>query len=143
MENNEELLAYVKEIKAINKKRLMYSRIATALLVVIAITFAIIVPKLVVTLDTANEAMTNANDAINQASVTLDEASAMINDMTGTMDTFEEAMSSVTKIVDDSSESLKTAFDHINSIDFKGLNDAINDLGNVVEPLSKFFSKFK
>ena len=35
------------------------------------------------------------------------------------------------------------AFDNINSIDFEGLNKAIEDLGNVVEPLSNFFKKFR
>ena len=65
-----------------------------------------------------------------------------MNDMTSTIDTMETTLESVTKLVNDSSESLVTAFDNINSIDFEGLNQAIEDLGNVVQPLSNFFKKF-
>lgn len=136
MENNEELLEYVKKIEKLNKKRLFYTRIATALLAVLVVAMLIILPTVYKTLN-------NANNAITTATETLEEASAVIEDMTKTMDTFEEAMSSVTKLVDDSAESLQAAFDNINSIDFEGLNSAIEDLGNVVEPLSKFFGAFK
>ena len=66
-----------------------------------------------------------------------------MTDLTDTVATMEETLESVTKLVNDSSESLVSAFDNINSIDFEGLNKAIEDLGNVVEPLSNFFKKFK
>ena len=41
-----------------------------------------------------------------------------------------------------SSESVEAVMTKLEEIDFEGLNTAIKDLGDVVEPLAKFFGKF-
>jgi len=139
-EKNKESIDYLKEIYDINKKRLFWTKISVgivaALLLIVIYAAVAIVPKVVDTLNTANAAMTEANKAITQAEGIMDE-------MTTTIDSMEKAVDSITKLVDDSSESLVSAFENINSIDFEGLNKAITDLGNVVEPLSKFFGSFR
>lgn len=139
-EQKTESIDYLKEIYNINKKRLFWTRVSVALVAVLTLTIVvvslIVVPEVISTLDSAQIAMTEANEAITQAETIMD-------DMTVTIDSMEKALDSITKLVDDSSESLVKAFDNINSIDFEGLNDAITDLGNVVEPLSKFFSAFR
>ena len=135
-ENNQETLEYLKKIQDINKKRLFWTRISVGLVAVLVVLIAVVVPVVVETLNTAQTTMNMANDAIAQAQ-------SIMDDMTTTIASMDEAVGSITKLVGDSSEGLVQAFDNINSIDFEGLNDAIVDLGNVVEPLSKFFGKFK
>lgn len=135
-DNNQETLDYLKKIHDINKKRLFWTRISVGLVAVLVVLIAIVVPVVVETLNTAQTTMNMANDAIAQAQ-------SIMDDMTTTIASMDEAVGSITKLVGDSSEGLVQAFDNINSIDFQGLNDAIVDLGNVVEPLSKFFGKFK
>jgi len=141
MENNE-MLEYVKEIKDLEKKRLFWSRISVALLALLVIGVLSILPTMFRTLNNANEAMVSATDALKKANNTLDQAQDIMNDLSGAIDTMEVSLDSLTSFVDESSVSLKTAFDNINSIDFEGLNEAITDLGDVVEPLSNFFRKF-
>lgn len=141
MENNE-MLEYVKEIKDLEKKRLFWSRISVALLALLVIGVLSILPTMFRTLNNANEAMVSATDALKKANNTLDQAQDIMNDLSGAIDTMEVSLYSLTSFVDESSVSLKTAFDNINSIDFEGLNEAITDLGDVVEPLSNFFRKF-
>ena len=133
---NNESLDYLKQIRDLNKKRLMWSRITAILMAIFVVLVACVIPTVISTLNLAQEAMTTAND-------TLLQAQSVMDDLTDTVATMETTLESVTKLVNDSSESLVAAFDNINSIDFEGLNKAIEDLGNVVEPLSNFFKKFR
>lgn len=135
MENNNETLDYLKQIRDLNKKRLMWSRVTALLMALFVVLVACVIPSVLNTLKVAEDTMLTAND-------TLEQAQAIMTDMTSTIDTMETTLESVTKLVNDSSESLVNAFDNINSIDFEGLNKAIEDLGNVVAPLSNFFKKF-
>ena len=135
MENNNETLDYLKQIRDLNKKRLMWSRVTALLMALFVVLVACVIPSVLNALKVAEDTMLTAND-------TLEQAQSIMNDMTSTIDTMETTLESVTKLVNDSSESLVTAFDNINSIDFEGLNQAIEDLGNVVQPLSNFFKKF-
>ena len=136
MENNNETLDYLKQIRDLNKKRLMWSRVTALLMALFVVLVACVIPAVLNTLKVAEDTMLTAND-------TLEQAQEIMTDMTSTIDTMETTLESVTKLVNDSSESLVAAFDNINSIDFEGLNKAIEDLGNVVEPLSNFFKKFR
>lgn len=136
MENNNETLDYLKQIRDLNKKRLLWSRVTALLMALFVILVACVIPAVLNTLKVAEDTMLTAND-------TLEQAQSIMTDMTSTIDTMETTLESVTKLVNDSSESLVAAFDNINSIDFEGLNKAIEDLGNVVEPLSNFFKKFR
>ncbi len=136
MENNNETLDYLKQIRDLNKKRLLWSRVTALLMALFVVLVACVIPAVLNTLKVAEDTMLTAND-------TLEQAQSIMTDMTSTIDTMETTLESVTKLVNDSSESLVAAFDNINSIDFEGLNKAIEDLGNVVEPLSNFFKKFR
>lgn len=136
MEENKELMDYVKEIRDLNKKRVFWNRLSVILLAVLVISMVSLLPIINKTLNNANTALDTAVEALNQAE-------SIMGELNGTIDTMEAALSSVTKLADDSSKQLATAFTNINSIDFEGLNDAIKDLGDVVEPLSNFFKKFK
>ena len=136
MENNNETLDYLKQIRDLNKKRLMWSRVTALLMALFVVLVACVIPAVLNTLKVAEDTMLTAND-------TLEQAQSIMTDMTSTIDTMETTLESVTKLVNDSSESLVAAFDNINSIDFEGLNKAIEDLGNVVEPLSNFLKKFR
>ncbi len=135
-EKNNEVLEQLKEIRDLNKKRVFWSRITAVLMAVFVILTATVVPTLISTLKIASDTMITAND-------TLIQAQSIMTDLTTTVEMMETPLDSVTKLVNDSSKSIVESFDNINSIDFEGLNQAIEDLGNVVEPLSHFFKKFK
>ena len=86
------------------------------------ITVAVLVPKIIVTLD-------NANVALEQISYTAEQ--------------MDDVLISVEALVEDSSEGVSQALENMNSIDFEKLNKSIDDFNSVVSPLSSFFGRFK
>lgn len=118
-EQNEVERTYFK--KQLNMMRvLMFAMAGIILILLIAV--VILVPKITVTLD-------NANVALEQISYTAKQ--------------LDEVLISVETLVEESSEGVTQALDNMNSIDFEKLNKSIDDLNNVVSPLSNFFSRFK
>lgn len=130
---NQEMKILIEEIRRENEversylkkqlnmmKGLMFAM--TGIFIMMLVTVAVLVPKI-------SDTLQNANTAIEQISQTAREA--------------DELFASVSSLVEESSEGVTLAIDAMNSIDFEGLNQSIEDLGNVVAPLSSFFSRFK
>lgn len=121
------------------KKMLFYARIRTAVALVVAILLVLcgilIVPKAIGTINQANQIMEQATETISLANTAIESVTTMsqsITDMGTNMDTF----------ITDNGESVEAVMTKLEEIDFEGLNTAIKDLGDVVEPLAKFFGKF-
>ena len=121
------------------KKILFYARIRTAVVLVVAILLVLcgilIVPKAIGTINQANQIMEQATETISLANTAIESVTTMsqsITDMGTNMDTF----------ITDNGESVEAVMTKLEEIDFEGLNTAIEDLGDVVEPLAKFFGKF-
>lgn len=122
-----------------SKKQLFYARIRIVLTLVIAggiaLCMAVLVPKLILTIENANSIMAQASETITLANEAIESITSMsesITTMGDNMDTF----------ITDNSETLTGVMEKIEGIDFEGLNSAIEDLGAVVEPLANFFGKF-
>ncbi len=121
------------------KKMLFYARIRTAVVLVVAILLVLcgilIVPKAIGTINQANQIMEQATETISLANTAIESVTTMsqsITDMGTNMDTF----------ITDNGESVEAVMTKLEEIDFEGLNTAIKDLGDVVEPLARFFGKF-
>lgn len=121
------------------KKMLFYARIRTAVALVVAVLLVLcgilIVPKAIGTINQANQIMGQATETISLANTAIESVTTMsqsITDMGTNMDTF----------ITDNGESVEAVMTKLEEIDFEGLNTAIKDLGDVVEPLAKFFGKF-
>lgn len=121
-------------------KQLFYTRISSIAMVVfvcaIVIVCAIIVPPAVKTLNEANEAIVQAEDMISEAQASLTSINAMTDEISS-------AASGIEHLVDDNAVVLNSAVSQMNSIDFEGLNSAIKDLQDVVQPMANFFNKFR
>lgn len=118
----------MESLEKLQKKQLMYSRISTAFILILVIALLSVLPSVFKTLSIAQETMgnmntvlINANDTILQSQTTLDEVSGLV------VTTQSELIDVATKL---------------NSIDFKGLNSAIKDLGDVVAPMAEFFDNY-
>lgn len=121
------------------RKQVFYSRIAAIAGAVIALTIviscAIVVPKVCGTLKQADALLVDASDALTNANDAIDSVKTM-------SDGIAEVGEKLDTFVEDNSKSLETVVANMESIDFEGLNNAITDLSNVVEPLAKFFNVF-
>lgn len=107
--------------KQLNMMRVLMFAMA-GIFCILIITLATLVPQITTTLDTANRAL---------------------EDISYTAARVNEVFASVETLVEDSSIGVTEAIEKLNSINFEGLNQSIEDLGKVVSPLSEFFSRFR
>lgn len=124
-EQNEVERTYLK--KQLNMmKALMFAM--TGIFLVLLVSVAVLVPKLLVTLDNAN--------------VALEQISYMSEQIVSTAEQVDEVFDSVETLVGESSEGVTQALENMNSIDFEKLNKSIDDFNKVISPLSSFFGRF-
>lgn len=130
----------LEELLKKQEKQLKLSRISAigvlALAAAIILSCLILVPKVVNTMYLIETLAEETSELVENANTTLegiDEMSAEI----------KTAADGINGLVEDNSSVLTESMTKLNSIDFEGLNKAIEDLGAVVEPMAKFFGKFK
>ncbi len=134
-----EMLSVLKSIKEHEELQTKYARkqgrvvaLAALFCVVIMIGVGILVlsvlPKVVVLLDQANTIATQADDVMKDLNVVTKQLAQA--DITGMID-------DVGSLVVESEESINEAMKKIDAMDIEGLNKAIKDLGDIVEPLAK------
>lgn len=130
----------VQEQTKILKKQLFYERVRTLATLVIAggILFCMVtvVPVVLSTAKRANDVMLQVSETIVLADAAIESITEMSNTITSMgddMDTF----------ITENSKSVEEVMKKVEAVDFEGLNKAIKDLGDVVEPFANFFGKFK
>lgn len=133
-ENESDLLKILVEN---SKKELLFAKVRTlicaGMLLVLCICAICIVPKMLLLTAEANGLMNQASEVMTNANTAITE----ITEMSESISTMSDKMDS---LLSDNAETLSSTMQKLNAIDFEGLNHAITDLGNVVEPLAKFFS---
>ncbi|MCR4763410.1 MAG: hypothetical protein K5696_07750 [Lachnospiraceae bacterium] len=115
----------------VSRRQLFYARLAAiftgALLVVTTIVALILVPRVTATLEHANILLTNAGDS-------LEELDEMSESLTQTSEAFN-------KLVGDNADTLTDSVNKLSSIDFEGINTAIDELHEAVGPLAEAMNK--
>lgn len=136
-ETRDELLQRIAEQ---TKKQVFYARISAIcegiLTMAVVIALLMLVPSLLKTIHQVNGVAAEAEETLAQAQDALagvDEMTDAVTSMSENMDTF----------VTENAVSIEQVMKKLEAIDFEGLNGAIKDLGDVVEPMAKFFGKFK
>lgn len=114
------------------RKQLLFTRVfAISCCVLTAVLLAVMLKVMPPLLGTMDKAVL----ALDQASQTLTTVDDTLLDIQGL---FEPD-----GLVGQSSDALKEATDKISRMDIDSLNEAISDLGDVVEPMADFFNKFR
>ena len=129
----------MQELLKTTKKQLLYARISTCFVgvMVIAVVFSllIVVPEANLLLCNANALLGEMNDRLEVLDETIASVKTMSNSITSAGDQLDT-------FIEDNSTALQDIVKKMNSIDFEGLNKSIKNLGDVVEPLAKFFKVF-
>ncbi len=99
---------------------------------VFAIAFAILIPFAINSLNNIDSALKDCTVMVENAQVTIEQAQT-------TLSGIDTMTSNVNSVVVDNTESVNSALTEINKIDIAKLNQAIDDLANVVGPLAKLF----
>lgn len=138
-----ELITILKDIQSNEQKEMKYARrqsrfaifVSIICLIVVAfmaVTFFTVLPKVNSLLGNTKNVVENADEiVVDLKKVTTELAS--IN--------MKETIDNINRLVIESEKNVNLASDNINNIDFEGLNKAIKDLSDVVEPLAKFFRR--
>ena len=136
MNQNEQLAKLLEN----SEKQLFYSRIRSIAAVVTALcilcALVMVVPALLRTAAGADAVIAPASSSItlaDEAIIDVIEMSGAITEMGLSMDDF----------IAENAEAVSSLMKEIEAIDFEGLNKAIKDLGDVVEPFAKFFNRFQ
>lgn len=123
-----------------NRQQVRYARLQSILAVLAALCFiglvvvaGSIVPEL---MDFASE----AESLLGQAEVVLTNLEDVTNELAQVE--FTKMIDDVNGLVTSSQQGLEGTLEKINSIDIESLNEAIDGLAKVVEPLAKFFKVF-
>lgn len=119
-----------------SRKQLFYSRIASLSVTVLAgavvISLLLVIPKALATVQKVNAAIGTSMETVELANTAIKSVTQMsdsITDMGENMDAF----------ITDNAQAVAEVMSKIEAVDFEGLNSAIQDLGDVIEPLAKFF----
>lgn len=134
-----EMLSVLKSIKEHEELQTKYAKkqgriVALAAIFCVAIMIGVgilvlsVLPKVVTLLDQANGIAVQADDVMKDLNVVTKQLAQA--DITGMID-------DVSKLVVESEESINDAMKKVDAMDIEGLNKAIKDLGDVIEPLAK------
>lgn len=119
-----------------SRKQLFYSRIAslsvTVLAIAVVISLLLVVPKALATVQ-------KVNAAIGTSMETVELANTAIKSVTQMSDSITEMGENMDAFITDNAQAVAEVMSKIEAVDFEGLNTAIQDLGDVIEPLAKFF----
>ena len=137
--SDSEMLSVLKSIKEHEELQTKYAKkqgriVALAAIFCVAIMIGVgilvlsVLPKVVTLLDQANGIAVQADDVMKDLNVVTKQLAQA--DITGMID-------DVSKLVVESEESINDAMKKVDAMDIEGLNKAIKDLGDVIEPLAK------
>ncbi|MBQ2755210.1 MAG: hypothetical protein IJF27_00880 [Oscillospiraceae bacterium] len=122
-----------------SRRQLLFSRLTfavVALILVVAIIAAVIlIPKAVHMMDSVT-AISEQLQTLDLSAITemAAEFQSIASKLAPTLDTINSA-------VTDAQADLTAAFEKLNSIDLKKLNDAISDLSAIIRPLANLFGR--
>lgn len=141
METDMKLVELLERMEQTNKKQVFYARLQFLFTVVAALCCVVlllsgmsILPKLQETAVQAEAVLTNLE------TVTTELANVDLNSMVQNVDTL---VTDVDGLVGTSQVGVEQAMEKLNAIDFDALNDAIKDLSDVIDPIARFFNKYK
>ena len=143
----EELRDYEKKNLRINRIKLICAAAALALCVLIAIVLSVNVGRITRNIEDLSAAVEETGQNINTVAIDLqkidfqslsESAQAFADTGIKTIDQINNATSGLDSLLSEA----QTALQNISGINIKDLNESIQDLHDVLEPLSNFFKVF-
>lgn len=141
MEENKEMLELLQKIEASNRKQLLYTRIQCIAALVAVACFAGIYFLIKDFLPQISAIITEIPGVVTQMETVLGNLEVVTTELT-TVD-FAGMIEGVNALVATGQAGLEETVTKLNAIDFDALNQAIEDLAAVIEPMAKFSKLFK
>ena len=140
MEENKEMLELLRKIERNSRIQTYSGYVRCALMLVCAVCMAALVVMVYRMLPQIHEILGQAQRAFNQVGTVLDyleQTSYQLSQVD-----LQGMVSNVDSLVVSGQQSLEASMAKLNGIDFEALNQAIKDLGAVIEPLAKMTRLF-
>lgn len=142
--NEKEILEQILEE---NRKRTLYSKItavsSSGIFAAIVLLLLLLVPRLSETADNVNAVAAQAQGILGEAETTLAAIENAASGLAGMSESLSLTGESVNRLVTDNAAALADTVKQLGGIDYEGLNEAIRDLQDAVEPFAKFVNRFK
>ena len=140
MEENKETLELLKKIERANRHQVWSGYIRSGLMLVCAVCMVALVVMVA-------RLMPQINEILGQAKLAMGQIQTVLTDLqqtTGQLAQVDYAgmVSNVDELVTTGQQSLVGMMEKLNSVDFETLNQAIEDLAAVIEPLAKMTKVF-
>lgn len=154
MEENREVLELLQKIEQENHRQTLIGKIRCGLSAVSAACFVIIlilactlVPQVNSVLSQADGLIAQADDIVAQGTGVMEQMETVLTNLEATTKQLaavdlESMVTDVDTLVVTGQDSLKKTMEKLDAIDFKTLNQAIENLSDVIEPLANFFNLF-
>lgn len=134
MEENKEVLELLKEIEKNSRRQARTGKLLCLLVLAMVLCSAALCGVVLMLLPQVETVIVQMQGVLSN----LEEATAQL----AAVD-FGSMVSNVDALVGTGQQSLQQTMEKLNSIDFKTLNKAIEDLADVVEPLARLTNMFK
>jgi len=127
-----------------NRQQVKYARLQSVLAILAALCFIVLVfsvgsimPQMLDFAAQAQNIATEAESLLGQAEIVMTNLEQVTQELTELE--FAKMVNDVDQLVATSQQGLEETLEKMNSIDIEKLNEAIDGLAKVVEPLAKFF----
>ena len=140
MEENKETLELLKKIERANRHQVWSGYIRSGLILVCAVCMVALVVMVA-------RLMPQINEILGQAGLAMGQIQTVLTDLQQTAGQLAQVdyagmVSNVDNLVTTGQQSLEGMMEKLNSVDFEKLNQAIEDLAAVIEPLAKMAKLF-
>lgn len=141
MEQNKEILELLKQIEKTNRQQVRNGRILCIMALVTALCCAVTFGLILHVLPQINSILPQIDTVVTQMQTVLGN----LEQATGQLAALDlqSMVSDVDTLVITGQQSLEQTMEKLNSIDFAALNQAIEDLASVIEPLAKLSNMFR
>lgn len=134
MEENKEMLELLRQIQKSNRQQVRTNRLLCIFALVTAICCIVLFVTIYNMLPQLTTVVTRMDTVLGNLEQTTEQLAAL---------DLKTMVSDVDTLVVTGQQSLEQTMEKLNTLDFETLNQAIEDLADVIEPLAKFFNTFK
>lgn len=130
MNDHELLLELVKSQKEDSRGQKITAIATVAMFAAVLIALVILVPKVIVTLN-------SIQDMVKQTQVAVEQTQTFVKSANESLNGIDEMIANVDTLVTENTQNVADAMENFNSVDFERLNQAIDDLASIIEPLAR------
>lgn len=122
-------------VELVKAQRETASKQKTTMLITLA-TFAIILIALIIVVPKSLMTMSRVEDMTKDTKAVAEKTEALVEQAGESLEGIDQMVRDVDQLVTENNEAVSDAMDNFNSVDFDRLNDAIDDLASIIEPLA-------